>query len=146
MSSSSPRRLSWLAAGALAVVAGALVWSGPVGAATTLDVVAVVPGDALITMIVGVDPPPSLAPAHGTIPAATAAAAPPEEPPGVWSVSHGLRAGPYSSGSVMMPFAPISGVLVLPKMTSPASSQRCTTVACSTAGRVESDREPPLVG
>ena len=61
MSSSSPRRLSWLAAGALAVLAGALVWSGPVGAATTLDVVAVIPGDAQTTMIVGVDPPPSLA-------------------------------------------------------------------------------------
>ncbi len=37
---------------------------------------------------------PSLAAAQGTIPAATAAAAPPEEPPGVWSVSQGLRAGP----------------------------------------------------
>ncbi len=29
-----------------------------------------------------IDPPPSLAPAHGTIPAATAAADPPDEPPG----------------------------------------------------------------
>jgi hypothetical protein len=61
MSSSSPRRRSWLAAGALAVVAGALVWAGPVGAATTLDVVSVVPGDSEVTMVVGVDPPPSLA-------------------------------------------------------------------------------------
>jgi hypothetical protein len=61
MSSSSPRRRSWLAAGALAVVAGALVWAAPVGAATTLDVVAVVPGDAEVTLVVGVDPPPSLA-------------------------------------------------------------------------------------
>ena len=61
MSSSSPRRPSWLAAGALAVVAGALVWAAPVGAATTLDVVAVVPGDAEVTLVVGVDPPPSLA-------------------------------------------------------------------------------------
>jgi hypothetical protein len=61
MSSSSPRRPSWLAAGALAVVAGALVWAGPAGAATTLDVVAVVPGDAEVTLVVGVDPPPSLA-------------------------------------------------------------------------------------
>lgn len=61
MSSSSPRRPSWLAAGALAVVAGALVWAGPAGAATTLDVVAVVPGDTEVTLVVGVDPPPSLA-------------------------------------------------------------------------------------
>ena len=40
------------------------------------------------------EPPPSLAAAHGTIPAATAAADPPDEPPGVRSRSHGLRAGP----------------------------------------------------
>jgi hypothetical protein len=61
MSSSSPRRPSWLAAGALAVVAGALVWAVPAGAATKLDVVAVVPGDAEVTLVVGVDPAPSLA-------------------------------------------------------------------------------------
>jgi hypothetical protein len=41
-----------------------------------------------------IDPPPSLAWAAGTMPAATAAAAPPLEPPGLWSVSHGLRVGP----------------------------------------------------
>ena len=29
-----------------------------------------------------IDPPPSLAPAHGTMPAATAAADPPDDPPG----------------------------------------------------------------
>ena len=39
------------------------------------------------------DPPPSLAVASGTIPAATAAAEPPLEPPGVRQRSHGLRAG-----------------------------------------------------
>ena len=61
MSLSSPRRRSWLAAGALAVVAGALVWAGPVGAATTLDVVSVVPGDAAVTTFESVKllgPPP----------------------------------------------------------------------------------------
>src|SRR6185312_7107169 len=79
------------------------------------------------------EPPPSLAPAHGTIPAATADAAPPDEPPGVRCRSHGLRAGPHATGSVM-PFAPNSGVLVLPKITSPASIQRCTIVACAAAG------------
>src|SRR5690349_11531160 len=92
-----------------------------------------------------IEPPPSLAPAHGTMPAATAAAAPPEDPPGVCSVFHGLRAGPNNSGSVI-PLAPNSGVLVLPKMTSPASSHRCTTVAFSVAGTDASDREPALVG
>ena len=41
-----------------------------------------------------IDPPPSLPWASGTMPPATAAAAPPLEPPGVRSVSHGFRAGP----------------------------------------------------
>ena len=91
------------------------------------------------------DPPPSLAPAQGTIPAATAAADPPEEPPGVRSVSHGLRADPHARGSVT-PFAPNSGVLVFPKMTRPASIQRCTTVACSAAGVDINAREPADVG
>ena len=41
-----------------------------------------------------IEPPPSLAWATGTMPEATAAAEPPEEPPGVRSRSQGLRAGP----------------------------------------------------
>ena len=44
-----------------------------------------------------IEPPPSLPWASGTMPAATAAAAPPEEPPGVRSVSHGLRVGPEAA-------------------------------------------------
>ena len=40
------------------------------------------------------DPPPSLAPAIGTIPAATAAAAPPLEPPGEYAGFQGFREGP----------------------------------------------------
>ena len=39
------------------------------------------------------EPPPSLPCATGTRPAATAAAAPPLEPPAVQSSAHGLRAG-----------------------------------------------------
>ena len=39
-------------------------------------------------------PPPSEALANGTIPAATAAAAPPLEPPGTRSSATGLRTGP----------------------------------------------------
>lgn len=91
------------------------------------------------------EPPPSLAPAIGTTPAATAAADPPEEPPGVRVRSQGLRVGPFTSGSVM-PFAPNSGVLVLPKITSPASSQRSTTALCRSAGRWASERLPLPVG
>ena len=70
-----------------------------------------------------IDPPPSLAPATGTIPAATAAAEPPDGPAGVLLHCQGYRVAPYNSGSVI-PFAPNSGVLVFPKITKPASSQR----------------------
>ncbi|HEY7103931.1 MAG TPA: hypothetical protein VH573_20015, partial [Mycobacteriales bacterium] len=42
-------------------MAGALVWAGSAGAAATLTVVSVVPGDDQVTMVVGVDPPPTLA-------------------------------------------------------------------------------------
>ena len=41
-----------------------------------------------------IEPPPSLACASGTIPAATAAAAPPLEPPGVSAGSQGFLVGP----------------------------------------------------
>src|SRR5690348_9022452 len=44
-----------------------------------------------------IEPPPSLPCASGASPAATAAAAPPLEPPGVLVVSHGLRQSPFSS-------------------------------------------------
>lgn len=91
------------------------------------------------------EPPPSLAPAAGTMPAATAAPEPPEEPPGVWPTFHGLRAGPHSSGSVTA-FAPNSGVLVLPKITSPASRKRWVTSACWSATSSLSAREPHDVG
>ena len=72
-----------------------------------------------------IEPPPSLPCATGTIPAATAAAAPPLEPPGVRSVSHGLRVGPNRRGSVVGRI-PISGIEVLPTITNPASRSRRT--------------------
>src|SRR5665811_311889 len=91
------------------------------------------------------EPPPSLAPAAGTMPAATAAPDPPDEPPGVRAMSQGLRAAPHSSGSVT-PFAPNSGVFVLPKMTSPASRKRCVTRAWPSATSSARAREPLDVG
>ena len=66
------------------------------------------------------EPPPSLACAAGTMPDATAAAEPPEDPPVEWPVFHGLRDGPKRCGSVVGRM-PSSGVLVLPQMTKPAS-------------------------
>src|SRR5215470_17161149 len=70
-----------------------------------------------------IDPPPSLACAIGIMPEATAAAAPPLEPPALWVRLHGLRVGPNRRGSVDGA-SPISGVLVLPKITSPARLSR----------------------
>ncbi len=43
-----------------------------------------------------IEPPPSLAEQIGVIPAATAEALPPLEPPGVFSGFHGLREAPQS--------------------------------------------------
>ena len=67
-----------------------------------------------------IDPPPSLAWANGTIPDATAAAAPPLDPPGVRVVSHGLCVAPHATGSVVGTL-PSSGLFVRPAITSPAA-------------------------
>src|SRR5580700_4139014 len=66
------------------------------------------------------EPPPSLACATGTMPDATAAADPPDEPPVEWPVSHGLRAGGKLRGSVVT-VVPSSGTLVRPSGTKPAA-------------------------
>src|SRR5699024_3841074 len=79
-----------------------------------------------------IEPPPSLAPAIGTTPAATNAAEPPEEPPGVCSTCQGLRVAPHASGSVT-PLIANSGVLVRPKIMAPAARHRLTNSASSVA-------------
>ncbi|MNY13295.1 hypothetical protein D3C86_1464250 [compost metagenome] len=68
-----------------------------------------------------IEPPPSVAWATGTIPAATAAAAPPEEPPALMARFHGLHVCPHSFDSVVV-VKPNSGQVVLPKGTAPACS------------------------
>ena len=60
--------------------------------------------------------------------AATAAAEPPDEPPGTRSVRTGLRVGPKAEFSVLEPMAN-SSRLVLPTVIAPAAAMRCTTVA-----------------
>src|SRR5258708_22875681 len=65
-----------------------------------------------------IDPPPSLAWAAGTTPPATAADAPPEDPPGVRSRFHGVRAGPKRPSSVTGS-RPNSGRFLLPIITQP---------------------------
>ena len=74
------------------------------------------------------EPPASEPSASGTQPATTAAAEPPDEPPGVRSGFHGLRVMPQSGLSVRLEKAN-SGVVVLPTMMAPASHRRCTTSA-----------------
>ncbi len=92
-----------------------------------------------------IDPPPSLACAIGTTPAATIAAEPPLEPPGVCSRFQGFRVTPCSSGSVTGE-PPNSGVFVLPQTTRPAAFIRTTNSVsiCETLSR--SARHPSLKG
>src|SRR4051794_8640053 len=63
-----------------------------------------------------IEPPPSLACAIGTMPLATAAAAPPDDPPVECSGFHGLRARGKLIASVVT-VVPISGTLVRPRLT-----------------------------
>src|SRR5437868_7489484 len=93
-----------------------------------------------------IEPPPSVPRASGQKRAANAADDPPEEPPGVFSLFHGLRVTPVSGESVV-PFQPNSGVVVLPISTAPASRRRATLGASSCHGPVASMVfEPRRVG
>ena len=60
--------------------------------------------------------------------AATAAAGPPDDPPGTRCVSHGLRVGWNPLFSVDEPIAN-SSMFILPSMTASASSSFATAVA-----------------
>ena len=79
-----------------------------------------------------IEPPPSLACAIGTMPEATAAAEPPEEPPVVRSGFQGLWDGPNRSGSVLE-LNPNSGVFVLPQIIRPARLKRTTSSVSESA-------------
>jgi len=72
-------------------------------------------------------PPVSVPMASGVWYEATAAAEPPELPPGTRVRSQGLAVGPYAECSVDEPMAN-SSMLVLPRMTAPASRRRAVTV------------------
>src|SRR5262249_47185602 len=77
-----------------------------------------------------IEPPPSVPTCSGAMPAATAAPAPPDEPPGVRSGFHGLRVKPKTRLSVI-PTQPNVGVFVLPIMIAPAAFRRATDGASS---------------
>jgi hypothetical protein len=65
-----------------------------------------------------IEPAPSFACATGTSPEATAAQAPPEDPPADRSSDHGLRVGPNAIGCVV-DCMPNSGVRDTPTVASP---------------------------
>ena len=79
------------------------------------------------------EPPPSVPIASGPSPAATAAPAPPDEPPGVMSVFHGLRVTPFSGVSVT-PLWPNSELVLCANTIAPASRSRATAGASASAG------------
>src|SRR5512147_3322439 len=70
-----------------------------------------------------------------TNPAASAAALPPDEPPGVRLTSHGLLVVPYT-GFELCQSASCIARFVLPRMIAPAASRRETTTAFSRTGIV----------
>jgi hypothetical protein len=79
------------------------------------------------------EPAPSVPTLSGPSPAATAAAVPPEDPPGVFDRSQGLRVIPVS-GEFVSPLQPNSGVVVLPTSTAPASRRRAVAGASTSHG------------
>ena len=68
---------------------------------------------------------PSAPWAMGTMPAATAAALPPEDPPAVLSGFHGLRV--MAAGESVLPQMHSSGTAVTPTTTAPAARSLVTT-------------------
>src|SRR5258708_12749373 len=92
-----------------------------------------------------IEPPPSEPSARAAIPAATAAARPQVEPPGVRLRSHGLRVAAADAGSVNGQIAS-SGSCVLPMMTQPAARSRTTSSSSAAAGSGDVAAEPALVG
>ena len=91
-----------------------------------------------------IEPPVSApsAPAHS--PAASAAPEPLDEPPGMWSRLHGLRAGGKRCPGIWIPHAN-SCVMSFPIMTHPASWRRVTHVASSSGTQSWSSAEPAVV-
>src|ERR1700754_3552887 len=83
--------------------------------------------------------------ASGASYAATAAALPPPEPPGIRSRSHGFFVEPYAEYSVEEPIAN-SSMLVLPIITVPASRSRSTIVASYGGCQPSRIFEPAVVG
>ena len=91
-----------------------------------------------------VEPPPSVAMPIGPMPAATATAAPPLEPPDVRSALQALRVRPNSGASVSALW-PNSGVVVLPNRMAPACFMRAAQTASSLGTLSSWCSEPKVV-
>ena len=78
------------------------------------------------------------------MPAATAAALPPDEPPGLRSRFQGLRVAPQVTLWVSA-FQPSSGVFVLPTITQPAARSRATSSESAAAGDWPANAADPRV-
>src|SRR5258705_13803501 len=76
----------------------------------------------------GIEPPVSVPVLPATSLAATAAAEPPELPPGTYAASHGFFTGPKNDVSLDEPIAN-SSMFVLPTSTVPARFNASTTCA-----------------
>ena len=88
-----------------------------------------------------IEPAPSEPSASGASPAATAAAPPPVDPPGVRVRSQGLRDSP-NSGLSVEPRQANSGRLVRPRKMAPAARSPATLGASSGATNSAISREP----
>src|SRR4029079_14037112 len=91
-----------------------------------------------------IEPPPRLACATGRSRAATSAAAPPYEPPEECSRFQGLRVGPCRRDSVVG-IRPNSGLELLPKIETPVSRKRCTSVPLWSATKSFRTEAPEVV-
>src|SRR2546423_5683877 len=89
-------------------------------------------------------PPVSLPSAAYASLATTATADPPDEPPGIFVVSHGLRTSPKCGFTELMPYAN-SCRPSLPRSTAPASRSLRTTVASSFGTHSARIRDPAVV-
>src|ERR1700722_16755929 len=92
-----------------------------------------------------IEPPPSLAWAIGTAPAATNAPEPDDEAPAVWSVFHGLRTGP-SRGCSAAALKPYSDIWVLPSDVIPVARYVHANSLAASAGRGGHASVPRIVG
>jgi hypothetical protein len=115
---------------------------GPCGTSPKVGLNPATPQSAAGNLI---EPPPSVPMLSAPQPEATAAALPPDEPPGVKSRFHGLRVTPQSGLSVTVLWQN-SGVVVLPMTMAPAAFSRSTTTASRSGTKPAKRREPPAVG